>query len=179
MMQVWQCGKWWRWGCGIALLVLLVTLALVPGATPVSASTVTVRMIGGNAFSPASITIQPGTTVTWINKDPSEDHNVLEENGVFGGVTLSFNQTYSYIFPQDATGIYSYVCTFHNGMAGTVTIMTPTATATATNPPMPEPLRHVNAAPTVTLTSAPVLPTHVAAPTRPSANTPRAQPARH
>jgi len=181
MVQARRLNGLGRWGCGIALLLLLIALALAPGATPVVASTVTVRMLSGHLFQPADITIRPGTTVMWINKDISEAHNVAEAIGVFGtgGVSLAYDGTYTYTFPQGATGIYYYSCTLHPGMDGSVTILNTTPTATATNPPIPEPLRHANAVPTVTATSVPVPLVHTAAPTRASVNTPRAQPARH
>lgn len=180
MTQARQRGSLGRWGCGIALLLLLIALALAPGATPVAASTVTVRMLSGHLFQPVNITIRPGTTVTWINKDAFEDHNVAEAIGVFGIGSLAFDQSYSYTFPQDASGTYNYSCTFHFGMDGSVTILNTTPTATATATPIPNPPRHANAAvATVTATSVPMPPAHIAVPTGANVNTPRAQPARH
>jgi plastocyanin len=80
-----------------------------------------------NAFSPQVITVSPGTTVTWTNRD-QEAHNVKKQSDVadFGG-TFGVNvadfgpgTTYSYTF--DKPGTYAYMCTIHSLMTGTVIV---------------------------------------------------------
>ena len=58
-----------------------------------------------NSFSPKTITIKAGTTVTWINKD-SVAHKIIADNGGPTSSDLFKNQTYTFKF--SAKGIYGY-----------------------------------------------------------------------
>lgn len=75
------------------------------------------------AFEPTEITVGPGTTVTWINRD-SFDHTVT--SGVRGEPTDLFDETvpagesFSYTFEEPGT--YEYFCSLHPGMDGTVIV---------------------------------------------------------
>lgn len=80
--------------------------------------TVTVR-IDGMRFEPASITVKPGTTVTWVHAS-SMPHTVTGDAGGLGSSTLYSGQTYSHIF--DTAGRYDYACDFHPGMKGSVLV---------------------------------------------------------
>lgn len=81
-------------------------------------------IMSGSAFSPANITVSVGTTVTWTNND-NLTHNVISgtpgsPTGVFSSGDLGANQTFSYTFNQEGT--FNYFCSYHPGMAGTVTV---------------------------------------------------------
>lgn len=73
------------------------------------------------AFSPASITVKKGSTVTWTNNDAT-GHTVTESDGQTGPASqlLSNGQKYSFTFNQ--TGTFRYHCTIHSEMTGTVTV---------------------------------------------------------
>lgn len=74
------------------------------------------------AFGPKQISIKVGTTVTWTNQD-SVEHNVKMENGSSDGPSselLGKGESYSYTFKK--AGVYSYLCTPHPTMKGTVTV---------------------------------------------------------
>ena len=73
---------------------------------------------GDPMFSPASLTVAAGTTVTWQNKDTIA-HTSTSNNGVFNG-SLAPGGSYSYTF--GAKGTYQYHCTIHPGMTGSVTV---------------------------------------------------------
>jgi plastocyanin len=77
--------------------------------------------ISGFAFSPASLTVKAGTTVTWTNKD-SDAHTVTSQGtgGPLGSVALSTGQSYSFTFTKPGT--YAYLCTIHPFMTATVTV---------------------------------------------------------
>lgn len=77
----------------------------------------TVIRIQGNSFSPESITIKPGTTVTWINSD-LVDHTVT---GNFG-VDRRLNSGESFTHTFRTSGTYPYGCTLHPNMEGTVLV---------------------------------------------------------
>lgn len=78
--------------------------------------------ISNNTFSPASIKIKKGTTVTWTNRD-SASHTVTFDDATMSSNssnTLTENQTFSFTF-SDA-GEFKYHCIFHSGMTGKVTV---------------------------------------------------------
>lgn len=86
--------------------------------TPTSTNAVSIQSM---AFSPSSITVKKGTTVTWNNND-SVPHTVTESDGQTGpgSQTLNPGQTYSFTF--NGTGTFPYHCTIHSFMTGTVTV---------------------------------------------------------
>lgn len=86
--------------------------------TPTATNTVTIQDF---AFSPASITVKAGTTVTWTNKD-STVHTVTETDGKTGPDSGTMEQGKAYSFTYVAAGTYAYHCNFHSGMTGTVTV---------------------------------------------------------
>jgi plastocyanin len=71
------------------------------------------------AFSPASITVTAGTTVKWTNKD-GVAHNVTSTGGLFESGNFGNGSSYSHQF-NDA-GTFSYFCTLHPSMTGTVVV---------------------------------------------------------
>jgi plastocyanin len=78
------------------------------------------------AFTPASVTVPKGTTVTWTNKDPAP-HTVVNDAAstlglgkLFSSPTLGEGQQFSFTF-NDA-GIFSYHCGIHTFMKGTITV---------------------------------------------------------
>ncbi len=71
------------------------------------------------AFTPSSLTVPAGTTVTWTNKD-NIGHTVTSDTGVFGSGTLNMNGTYSYKFMT--AGSFPYHCSMHTYMKGTITV---------------------------------------------------------
>ncbi len=91
------------------------TPAANPGAT-VAGHQANVE-ISGFAFSPSTLTITKGTTVTWTQKD-SAPHTVT--SGTFDSGTLNSGQTYSHTFNE--TGSFNYHCNFHQSMTGTIVV---------------------------------------------------------
>lgn len=71
------------------------------------------------AFSPANITVKVGTKVTWTNKD-SVQHSATADGNSFDTGLIAQNDSASYTFKK--TGTYSYHCTPHPYMKGTVTV---------------------------------------------------------
>lgn len=73
------------------------------------------------AFSPKSLTVKKGTTVTWVNRD-SSPHNVTSVTGnVLKSQTLSTGQSFSYSFNE--VGTVQYYCTIHPNMRATVIVI--------------------------------------------------------
>lgn len=73
------------------------------------------------AFSPSSINIKVGTTVTWTNND-SARHTVTADNGSNGPKSseLAQGQEYSYTFKT--AGMFDYHCEIHPSMRGMVMV---------------------------------------------------------
>lgn len=95
----------------IVALVLLSAL-LFTGATSQKALTANVA-IKNFQFQPQTITVKPGTIVTWTNDQGT--HTVTSDTGAFSSPTLSAGKTFSHKFTRKGT--YGYHCSFH-GSAG-------------------------------------------------------------
>jgi plastocyanin len=84
----------------------------------VSAGGKTVEVIMQNfAFNPSLITISPGDTVKWTNKD-SATHDVVGTD--FRSNNLGNGDSYEHQFTNPGT--YPYKCSFHPKMLGTVIV---------------------------------------------------------
>lgn len=69
-------------------------------------------------YMPTDLEIKAGDTVEWVNKDSAEhtvtfEDDVLDEKLAAGGMVR-------YTFTE--TGIFSYSCSFHSSMKGTVIV---------------------------------------------------------
>ena len=85
------------------------------GGSSASEAAVTIQNF---AFSPDSVTVNVGGTVTWTNKD-SATHNVEGDGGISSG-DMANGDTYSKTF--DTAGTYSYKCAIHPSMTGEVVV---------------------------------------------------------
>lgn len=83
-----------------------------------AASSVTINNF---AFSPASLTVKKGTTVTWTNKD-SVAHTVVESDNQTGPSSDSLATGKAYSFAYNTVGTFKYHCSIHPDMTGTVTV---------------------------------------------------------
>ena len=88
-----------------------------PQATPPASGGANVS-IKDFAFSPQSLTITVGTTVTWTNED-TVTHSVTANTQIFNafidpGKSVSFTFT--------TAGTYQYYCTPHPDMTGTIVV---------------------------------------------------------
>jgi len=73
--------------------------------------------IQGNRFNPASLTVSVNTTVKWTNKDGTA-HTVTSTTGAFDSGTMGAGAVYTKQFTT--AGTYTYKCTLHSNMNGTV-----------------------------------------------------------
>ena len=95
-------------------------LPVSPSGTTSSPTSVTIELeIANFAFSPETITVAMGTTVTWYNND-SAPHTVTTREPLFNSGRLSRNETFSYVFEQ--RGTFEYYCSIHPYMAGKVIV---------------------------------------------------------
>ncbi|HVW97347.1 MAG TPA: cupredoxin family copper-binding protein [Mucilaginibacter sp.] len=73
------------------------------------------------AFSPATVNIKVGQSVTWKNLDTAP-HTATDLGNAFDSGTLSTNQTYSFTFKT--AGTYTYHCLIHSMMANASVVVT-------------------------------------------------------
>lgn len=75
--------------------------------------------IANFAFSPATLTINTGTKVIWINNDGTA-HTVTSDNGTFNSGNLAPNASFSFTF--NSAGTFTYHCAIHSSMIGTIIV---------------------------------------------------------
>ncbi|MEA2443655.1 MAG: hypothetical protein QOJ12_947 [Thermoleophilales bacterium] len=111
-----------------ATIALLVAGALAP---PAEAATTNVE-VARNAFTPATVTVAPGDTVTWTFAGPDTNHTTTSDPGQAEtwesdpGNPSPFHvagDTFSHTF--NTAGSYSYFCRVHSFMRGTVRVAVP------------------------------------------------------
>jgi plastocyanin len=75
------------------------------------------------AFEPATITVEVGTTVTWINDGPTDHTSTAYEGGdkIWDSEILSAGQTYSYTFEE--AGSFPYLCALHPSMTAQLEVV--------------------------------------------------------
>ncbi len=71
------------------------------------------------AFSPTSLTVSKGTTITWKNND-GFDHTSTSDTGVWDTGTIPGGSGKTTAFPN--AGTFKYHCAIHAGMNGTITV---------------------------------------------------------
>jgi plastocyanin len=111
---------------GILMVMAVVLTACAPAATAPAATTAPASSgneakinISNFAFDPATITIKVGETVTWTNQD-SAAHTVVADDNSWKSDNLEKGASFSRTF--DTAGTFTYKCSIHPTMTGTVTV---------------------------------------------------------
>jgi plastocyanin len=102
---------------GMAGTVLFVAAALWLATRALAAETHTVAM-DGTRFVPETITVKPGDRVVWVNKDPFP-HTATADR-TFDSRSIAPGESWSYMARK--LGEFTYVCTLHPGMKGTLIV---------------------------------------------------------
>ncbi len=105
----------------IAILAAL-PLVLLLSAAPASADDAVIT-IKNFMFTPMTLIVPEGSTVTWDNED-GEPHTVVSLTGDFRSQALDEKDHFAHQF--SAPGIYKYVCSIHPRMVGTITVVAET-----------------------------------------------------
>jgi plastocyanin len=100
------------------VLIFAAVAAFAPAALAASPAAVTVH-IRDFTFSPATLTVAPGTTVRFVNED-SEAHTVTAVDRSFDSGGLDTGDSWSYRFASP--GKFAYFCALHPYMRGAVTV---------------------------------------------------------
>ena len=72
-------------------------------------------------FSPTSLTVKPGTKVTWTNDDTTV-HSIKDTSPLATPVSSDLGKGATFSITYDRPGSYSYICGIHQYMTGTVTV---------------------------------------------------------
>jgi plastocyanin len=107
----------------LRLIVLFTALAstacLAEDQTNAGAGPVATVSMDHNTFIPGEITVVPGTTVTWVNKE-AMPHTVVDTNKGFRSKTLAKDASFSFTFAT--AGDYDYLCSIHPNMKGKIIV---------------------------------------------------------
>ena len=111
------------WIVGLLATAMVATLLLSLGSPDSSATTpqpATAEVKVDNfSFGPPTLTVAVGTTVTWTNRDDIP-HTVVSTEKVFKSKVLDTDEKFSFTF--DKAGTYSYFCSIHPKMTGSVVV---------------------------------------------------------
>lgn len=94
-------------------------------ATPTTTKKMTVASVPNQviienfSFAPATLTVKPGTKVTWINRD-DVPHTVDENEKRFKSGAMDSDDQYSYTF--NSSGTFNYFCGLHPKMTGQIIV---------------------------------------------------------
>jgi plastocyanin len=98
-------------------LVVAVVMSFCQNVGGARAADTTVT-IDNFTFGPAQLTVKVGTTVTWKNHDDIP-HTVVSA-GKFRSKAMDTDDSYSFTFT--AAGDYTYFCSLHPHMTGTIKV---------------------------------------------------------
>ena len=114
------------------LIVALLALGAVGGGIALAADQPVA--ISGFSFSPGTITVSVGDSVTWTNSD-AQAHTATADDSSFDTGAISNGASKSVTFAN--AGTFAYHCSIHTQMTGTVVVEAAAAAppAAATNPP--------------------------------------------
>jgi len=88
-------------------------------SNPATENTITIQAM---QFQPSTITVVPGSEITWINMDTTA-HTIVSDNGTsFNSGSISPKGSYNYIANQN--GSITYHCSIHPQMKGTIQVVT-------------------------------------------------------
>ena len=74
------------------------------------------------AFDPSTLTVKTGTVVTWVNQDAAP-HTIVSDTGslvAFSSDSLPTGASYNVTFTTPGT--YTYHCSIHPSMTGTIVV---------------------------------------------------------
>lgn len=91
---------------GVAVVLLMTAAACGSYSSPNGPSAMSASAaITGSGFTPNSIDVSVGGSVTWTNND-SAPHSVVADGGQFNSGTISPGAKFSYAFPSAGTFAY-------------------------------------------------------------------------
>jgi plastocyanin len=159
-----------------AILVLGAAGALIASAAAYSVQIVS-EAVG---YSPATLNVTVGDTVTWTNADRAAPHTVTANDRSFDSGFMASGATWT--FTPTTAGTFPYYCLYHPNMKATLVVSAAAPAATPTPPPPtatppPPPPTATPPPPPPTATPQPPPPPPAATPPPPATATPQPPPA--
>ena len=114
---------------GAAVAALLFLFAIACGSSSPSApsagpsANVTVAIQGDRAnqsYAPSPVTMRAGQTIAWQNAD-STAHTATQDSAGFNSGTINAGATSAPV-TMGTAGTFTYHCSIHPGMIGTITV---------------------------------------------------------
>ncbi|WP_328297297.1 MULTISPECIES: cupredoxin domain-containing protein [unclassified Streptomyces] len=90
-------------------------------SAPVRAAPTARIVIQDFSFSPASLTVAPGTVVTVVNRDNAPHTVTGTDHATFRTGRIKAGRSTTFTAPR-TRGTYSYICDIHQFMSGTLTV---------------------------------------------------------
>jgi plastocyanin len=97
----------------VALISFAWVLQADAGMGAYAASTTHTIVIAGMKFIPETLTVSPGDTVVWVNKDYFP-HTATAQDKSFDSGDIATNKSWKYVASKK--GAFPYVCTLHPTM---------------------------------------------------------------
>lgn len=112
-----------KWTAILAALIGLACLLAVVGPRPGIAAENSNNSVEVNidnfSFSPATLTVKAGTSITWTNRDDIP-HTVVADDKSFKSKVLDTNEKFT--FTPTKPGTYPYFCSIHPKMTGKLVV---------------------------------------------------------
>ena len=110
-----------------SLVIVLALLLCGAGASAAQKSSAKTRKpvthtvtVDATSFRPATLTIAPGDTVVWNNKDVIPHTATSKKPAVFDSGTIASGKSWKHTFKT--AGNLAYVCQFHPTMTGNIIV---------------------------------------------------------
>lgn len=93
-------------------------------ASPAPAASPYVVIIKNFAFTPSTLKIPVGASVTWKNQD-SASHTATSTSTGFDSGNLDNGKSFTFTFTK--AGTWAYICSYHPNMTGSIVVDAPSS----------------------------------------------------
>ena len=101
------------------LLIAMPNNITASAAPPEPAAPTADVKIDNFSFTPPTLTVAAGTTVTWTNRDDIP-HTVVSSDGLFKSKVRDTDEKFAFTFAKPGT--YAYFCSLHPKMVGKIVV---------------------------------------------------------
>ncbi|MGE5493254.1 MAG: cupredoxin family copper-binding protein [Actinomycetota bacterium] len=102
-----------------AALLAAAAFLPVPLAQAAGSGTRHTVTMEGTRFDPGVLTVRPGDTVVWVNRDPFP-HTATARSGAFDSGSIDSGKSWKYRVGK--AGTFDYFCAFHPTMKGVLKV---------------------------------------------------------
>ncbi len=102
-----------------ALISFACLLQAGAGTEALAAPTTHTVVIADMKFAPETLTVKPGDSIVWVNKD-FFPHTATAQDKSFDSGDIATNESWKYVATKK--GAFSYICTLHPTMKATLIV---------------------------------------------------------